>query len=108
MRFQENVYALLAKVYEAKKICIQKGNHQPTKEDIAVCAGLSVERLEKLLFTARMPLSLQKPVFMDQDTTFQVILLLIPSTPSEASVGSHLYVVIDVFNASISEKHLFK
>ncbi|KAL8516638.1 hypothetical protein ACS0TY_015050 [Phlomoides rotata] len=73
IRLPENVYALLAKVYEAKKTCIQRGNHNPTKEDIALCAGLSVERLEKLLFTARMPLSLQKPVFMDQDTTFQEV-----------------------------------
>lgn len=50
-------------------------HHHPTKADIAVRAGLSVERLEKLLFTARMPLSLQKPVFLDQDTTFQVIFI---------------------------------
>ncbi|KAK4396369.1 RNA polymerase sigma factor sigF, chloroplastic [Sesamum angolense] len=62
-----------SKVYEAKKLCIQQGNHLPTKEDIAACAGMSVEGLARLLYTARMPLSLQKPVWTDQDTTFQEI-----------------------------------
>ncbi|KAL0375062.1 UNVERIFIED_CONTAM: RNA polymerase sigma factor sigF, chloroplastic [Sesamum radiatum] len=73
IRLPENVYSLLSKVYEAKKLCIQQGNHLPTKEDIAACAGMSVEGLERLLYTARMPLSLQKPVWTDQDTTFQEI-----------------------------------
>ncbi|KAK4419219.1 RNA polymerase sigma factor sigF, chloroplastic [Sesamum alatum] len=73
IRLPENVYSLLSKVFEAKKLCIQQGNHHPTKEDIAACAGMSVERLEKLLYTARMPLSMQKPVWTDQDTTFQEI-----------------------------------
>lgn len=74
--FQENVYGLLTKVYEAKKICVQQGNHNPSREDIATCAGISVERMEKLLYTARVPLSMQQSVWMDQDTTFQVILFL--------------------------------
>lgn len=73
LMFQENVYSLLSKVYEAKKLCIQQGNHHPMKEDIAACAGITVEKLERLLHTARMPLSMQQPVWMDQDTTFQVI-----------------------------------
>ncbi|KAL2250642.1 RNA polymerase sigma factor sigF, chloroplastic isoform X1 [Sesamum indicum] len=73
IRLPENVYSLLSRVYEAKKLCIQQGNHLPTKEDIAACAGMSVEGLERLLYTARMPLSLQKPVWTDQDTTFQEI-----------------------------------
>ncbi|KAK6147011.1 hypothetical protein DH2020_017943 [Rehmannia glutinosa] len=73
IRLPENVYSLLSKVYEAKKSCVQQGNHYPTKEDIAACAGLSVERLEKLLYTARVPLSMQQPVWMDQNTTYQEI-----------------------------------
>ncbi|KAG8376576.1 hypothetical protein BUALT_Bualt09G0077800 [Buddleja alternifolia] len=73
IRLPENVYSLLAKVYEAKKVCIQQGNHRPSKEDIAASAGMTVEKLDKLLFTARMPLSIEKPVWMDQDTTFQEI-----------------------------------
>lgn len=72
--FQENVYGLLSKVYEAKKTCIQQGNHNPSREDIAACAGISVERMEKLLSSARVPLSMQQPVWMDQTTTFQVSL----------------------------------
>ncbi|KAI3447576.1 hypothetical protein Pfo_004241 [Paulownia fortunei] len=73
IRLPENVYGLLSKVYEAKKLCIQQGNHHPMKEDIAACAGITVERLDRLLYTAQMPLSMQKPVWMGQDATFQEI-----------------------------------
>ncbi|GFP83186.1 RNA polymerase sigma factor sigf chloroplastic [Phtheirospermum japonicum] len=73
IRLPENVYGLLNKVYEAKKLCIQQGNHNPRNEDIAARAGISVERLEKLLYTARLPLSMQQPVWIDQKTTYQEI-----------------------------------
>ncbi|MCD9645092.1 hypothetical protein HAX54_033768 [Datura stramonium] len=73
IRLPENVYALLSKVKEAKRECIRQGNHHPTKEDIAFCAGMSVERLQNLLSTVRTPLSMQQSVWSDQDTTFQEI-----------------------------------
>ncbi|KAL2456051.1 RNA polymerase sigma factor sigF [Forsythia ovata] len=73
IRLPENVYGLLSKVREAKKVCIQNGNHRPMKEEIAATAGITVEKLDRLLFTARMPLSMQQPVWMDQSTTFQEI-----------------------------------
>ncbi|KAL3825893.1 hypothetical protein ACJIZ3_021922 [Penstemon smallii] len=73
VRLPENVYALLNKVYEAKKSCFQQGNHQPRKEEIAARAGITVERLDRLLYTSRMPLSMQQPVWMDQNTTYQEI-----------------------------------
>lgn len=73
--FQENIYGLLSKVYEAKKTCFQQGNRNPSREDIASCAGITVERMEKLFYTARVPLSMQQPVWMDQNTTFQVIVI---------------------------------
>lgn len=73
IRLPENVYGLLSKVKEAKTLCIQKGNHHPMKEEIAATAGITVEKLDRLLFTARMPLSMQQPIWMDQDTTFQEI-----------------------------------
>ncbi|XP_016467962.2 RNA polymerase sigma factor sigF, chloroplastic isoform X1 [Nicotiana tabacum] len=73
IRLPENVYALLSKVKDAKKLCIQQGNHHPTREDIASCAGMSVERLQSLLSAARTPLSMQQSVWTDQDATFQEI-----------------------------------
>lgn len=73
IRLPENVYSLLSKVFKAKKVCVQQGNHNPKKEDIAACAGMTVERLESLLYTARMPVSMQQPIWMDQDTTLQEI-----------------------------------
>ncbi|XP_015088004.1 RNA polymerase sigma factor sigF, chloroplastic isoform X1 [Solanum pennellii] len=73
IRLPENVYALLSKVKDAKRECIQQGNRHPTKEDIASCAGMSVERLQNLLSNVRTPLSMQQSVWSDQDTTFQEI-----------------------------------
>ena len=72
---QENVYTLIAKVLDARRLYIQEGNHYPSKEDLAKRVGITVEKLEKLLFTTRMPLSMQQPVWADQDTTFQVMLI---------------------------------
>lgn len=73
IRLPENVYSLLGKVLEAKKSCIQEGNHNPNKEELARRVGITVEKLEKLLYATRMPLSMQQPVWADQDTTFQEV-----------------------------------
>ncbi|XP_027071211.2 RNA polymerase sigma factor sigF, chloroplastic [Coffea eugenioides] len=90
IRLPDNVYGLLSKVKEAKKLCIQQGIHSPTKEEIASCAGITVEKLEKLLFTARMPLSMQQPVWMDQDTTFQEVTADTAIEASDLSVSKQL------------------
>ncbi|KAF3441864.1 hypothetical protein FNV43_RR15779 [Rhamnella rubrinervis] len=74
IRLPENVYTLIAKVLDARRLYIQEGNHYPSKEDLAKRVGITVEKLEKLLFTTRMPLSMQQPVWADQDTTFQEVI----------------------------------
>lgn len=73
IRLPENIYTLLSKVLEAKRLYIQEGNHSPDKEDLAQRVGITVEKLERLIFITRMPLSMQQPVWADQDTTFQEI-----------------------------------
>ncbi|XP_031279075.1 RNA polymerase sigma factor sigF, chloroplastic-like isoform X1 [Pistacia vera] len=73
IRLPEHVYTLLSKVLEAKRLCIQEGNHCPNKEELAIRVGITVEKLDNLLFFTRMPLSMQQPVWADQDTTFQEI-----------------------------------
>ncbi|KAJ4704926.1 RNA polymerase sigma factor [Melia azedarach] len=73
IRLPENVYTLLGKVLEAKRLCIQEGNRFPAKEDLAKRVGITVEKLEKVIFMTRMPLSMQQPVWADQDTTYQEI-----------------------------------
>lgn len=57
---------------EAKRSYIQEGNHNPTKEELAKRTGITVDKLERLLFMARMPVSMQRTVWADQATTFQV------------------------------------
>ncbi|KAJ7972370.1 RNA polymerase sigma factor [Quillaja saponaria] len=73
IRLPENVYTLLGKVMEAKKLSIQEGNLRPTKEELARRVGITVDKLEKLFFTARIPLSMQQTVWSDQDITFQEV-----------------------------------
>ncbi|MBA0746929.1 hypothetical protein Gogos_009401 [Gossypium gossypioides] len=73
IRLPENVYGLLSKVLDAKRSCFQEGNHYPSKEELARRVGITVEKLDKLLLSTRMPLSIQQPVWADQDTTFQEV-----------------------------------
>ncbi|KAJ1418967.1 Winged helix-like DNA-binding domain superfamily [Sesbania bispinosa] len=73
IRLPENFYALLGKFTEAKKLYIKEGNLRPTKEELASRVGITVDKLELLLFAARIPLSMQQTVWADQDTTFQEI-----------------------------------
>ncbi|KAL2345072.1 hypothetical protein Fmac_006357 [Flemingia macrophylla] len=73
IRLPENLYSLLGKVTEAKKLYIQEGNLRPTKVELAQRVGITVERLENLLFASRTPISMQQTVWADQDTTFQEI-----------------------------------
>jgi len=58
---------------EAKKLYIQEGNLHPTKEELARRVGITVEKIDKLLYAARIPISMQQTVWADQDTTFQVL-----------------------------------
>ncbi|KFK36579.1 hypothetical protein AALP_AA4G141800 [Arabis alpina] len=73
IRLPENVYMLLGKVSEARKTCLQEGNYSPNKKQIAGHVGVSTEKLDKLLYNTRTPLSMQQPIWADQDTTFQEV-----------------------------------
>ncbi|GMI79991.1 RNApolymerase sigma-subunit F, SIGMA FACTOR 6 [Hibiscus trionum] len=73
IRLPENVYGLLNKVLDAKRSYIQEGNHHPSKQELARRVGITVEKLDMLLFSTRMPLSMQQPVWADQDTTFREV-----------------------------------
>lgn len=94
---QENMYSLLGKVKEAKRLFIQEGHHDPTKEEIAERVGITIEKLQRLLLHTRMPLSMQQPVWADQDTTFQVVFsyyvdfLLGVQIPSQSGIVTSNY-----------------
>ena len=73
---QEKVYTQLGKVLEAKKLYIKEGNLRPTKEELAARSGIAVEKIDNLLFVARIPMSMQQTVWTDQNTTFQVAFVI--------------------------------
>ncbi|XP_047332008.1 RNA polymerase sigma factor sigF, chloroplastic-like isoform X2 [Impatiens glandulifera] len=74
IRLPDNVYALLHKVAEAKRSIVREGNHQPTKEEIAIRSGITMDKLDSLLFSSRNPLSIQQAIWTDQDATFQEVI----------------------------------
>ncbi|KAF9598224.1 hypothetical protein IFM89_025925 [Coptis chinensis] len=72
IRLPENVYNTLRQVRNAKKQCIQEG-YQPSNEELARRMGMTVEKLMTLFASTKTPLSMQQPVWAEQDTTFQEI-----------------------------------
>ncbi|KAI3874569.1 hypothetical protein MKX03_028578 [Papaver bracteatum] len=72
IRLPENVYNALRQVKNAKEVLIKEG-HQPTNEEIAKQVGFTVGKLERLLITTKTPLSMQRPIWSDQATTFQAV-----------------------------------
>ncbi|CAH8338922.1 unnamed protein product [Eruca vesicaria subsp. sativa] len=47
--------------------------YRPSKEELASHVGVSTEKLDKLLYNTRTPLSMQQPIWSDQDITFQEV-----------------------------------
>lgn len=75
VRLPENVFGLLKKIKDARRLCIQEG-HIPTNQDLAKRVGIRVEKLESLLKSCRIPLSIQERAWkpwIDQDVTIQEI-----------------------------------
>ncbi|CAH8363219.1 unnamed protein product [Eruca vesicaria subsp. sativa] len=48
-------------------------NYRPSKEELASHVGVSTEKLDKLMYNTRTPLSMQQPIWSDQDITFQEV-----------------------------------
>ncbi|CAK8543875.1 unnamed protein product [Lathyrus sativus] len=71
IRLPETFYVLLGKVSEAKKSYIKEGNLNPTKEEIARRVEITVDKLEMLLLATRTPLSMERAVWSDQNTSVQ-------------------------------------
>ncbi|XP_010229645.1 RNA polymerase sigma factor sigF, chloroplastic isoform X2 [Brachypodium distachyon] len=72
IRLPESVYALLKKVGKARLECILEGE-QPTNENVARRAGITIEKLAKLKAKTRKSRSLQDRVWPDDGVTFQEI-----------------------------------
>ena len=51
----------------------EEGNLNPTKEELARRVGISPDKVDRLLFVARIPISMQNTVGSDTETTFQVL-----------------------------------
>ncbi|KAL6638627.1 hypothetical protein ACP70R_023738 [Stipagrostis hirtigluma subsp. patula] len=72
IRLPESVFALSRKVGKARMECIMEGE-QPTNENVARRAGITIEKLAKLRAKTRKPQSMQDRVWSDDGVTFQEI-----------------------------------
>ncbi|CAL4928518.1 unnamed protein product [Urochloa decumbens] len=73
IRLPESVFALLRKVGKARLECIMEGE-QPTNENVARRAGITIEKLARLRAKTRKPRSMQDRVWSDDGVTYQVLL----------------------------------
>ncbi|WVZ61372.1 hypothetical protein U9M48_011262 [Paspalum notatum var. saurae] len=86
IRLPESVFALLRKVGKARMECIMDGE-QPTNENIARRAGITIEKLARLRAKTRKPRSMQDRVWSDDDgVTYQEITEDPNFEPPEVSV----------------------
>ncbi|KAM3280391.1 hypothetical protein ACQJBY_047277 [Aegilops geniculata] len=72
IRLPESVYARLKKVGKARLECILEGE-QPTNQNVARRAGITIEKLAKLKAKTRKPQSMQDQVWSNDAVTFQEI-----------------------------------
>ncbi|KAL6909335.1 hypothetical protein ACP4OV_001616 [Aristida adscensionis] len=73
IRLPESVFALLRKVGKARMECIMEGE-QPTNENVARRAGITIEKLARLRAKAKKTRSMQDRVWSDDDgVTFQEV-----------------------------------
>uniref|UniRef100_A0ACD6A3P3 Uncharacterized protein n=1 Tax=Avena sativa TaxID=4498 RepID=A0ACD6A3P3_AVESA len=72
IRLPESVYARLKKVGKARLECILEGE-QPTNQNVARRAGITIEKLAKLKAKTRKPRSMQDQVWSNDSVTFQEI-----------------------------------
>nr|QKY65015.1 plastidic RNA polymerase sigma-subunit 6 [Passiflora oerstedii] len=75
IRLPDHVHYQLNQIKEAKRSCVREGNSNPTTEELARRTGISVHKLERLLLWARKPISMQTPIWKDQGSTFQDIIV---------------------------------
>ena len=69
---QESVFALSRKVGKARLECIMEVE-QPTNENVARRAGITIEKLARLRAKTRIPRSMQDRVWSDDGVTYQVL-----------------------------------
>ncbi|WJX18141.1 hypothetical protein P8452_07975 [Trifolium repens] len=73
IRLPEKVFHKLSKVLDAKKLYMEEGNLNPTKEELARRAGMTTSKVDSLLLVSRIPISMQKTVGAETDTLLQEI-----------------------------------
>ncbi|KAJ1292603.1 hypothetical protein BS78_01G002400 [Paspalum vaginatum] len=85
IRLPESVFAQLRKVGKARMECIMDGE-QPTNENVARRAGITIEKLARLRAKTRKPRSMQDRVWSDDGVTYQEITEDPNVEPPEVSV----------------------
>ncbi|PKA48027.1 RNA polymerase sigma factor sigF, chloroplastic [Apostasia shenzhenica] len=72
IRLPENVFALMRRIKDAKRVCLQEGL-TPTNEELAKKCGISLVKLANLFMITKNPVSIDRHAWIDGDATFQEI-----------------------------------
>jgi len=70
IRIPVHIIDMLGKLRNISKRLQQELDREPTTEEIAVAAGLSLDETRRVLFMGRQPLSLDRPVGESEDSSF--------------------------------------
>lgn len=69
---QIHLYEVISRINKAKKMLVQEHGRQPRDEEIAELVGLTVEKLQSVVKSARAPGSMERPIGIEKDTTVGV------------------------------------
>lgn len=69
---QIHLYEVISRINKAKKTLFQEHGRQPRDEEIAEVVGLTVEKMQSVVKSARAPTSMERPIGKERDTTVGV------------------------------------
>lgn len=70
--YQIHLYEVISRINKAKKMLIQEHGRQPHAEEIAELVGLTVEKMQTIIKSARAPTSMERPIGEEKSTTVGV------------------------------------
>lgn len=69
IRLPIHLYEVISRINRAKKMLVQEHGRQPRDEEIAELVGLTVEKLQSVVKSAKAPGSMERPIGKERDTT---------------------------------------
>ncbi|KAG0568696.1 hypothetical protein M758_6G035700 [Ceratodon purpureus] len=69
IRLPIHLYEVISRINKAKKMLVQEHGRTPRDEEVAELVGLTVEKMQIIVKSARAPSSMERPIGEDENTT---------------------------------------